>query len=87
MILFDIQHLKSSDAVFGSRPSKYFEMEYPALFRQLIWKALQRKRLPNGNPCQASQYFCKIIYKSTSYYHIYSPPARIAKNPQIIPIA
>ena len=45
MILFDIQHLKSSDAVFGSRPSKYFGMEYPALFRQLIWKALQRKRL------------------------------------------
>ena len=48
MILFDIQHLKSSDAVFGSRPSKYFEMEYPALFRQLIWKALQRKRLSDG---------------------------------------
>jgi hypothetical protein len=31
--------------VLVSRPKKYFATKYPPLFRQWIWKALQRKCL------------------------------------------
>ena len=32
MIFFGIRHLKSSNAVFVSRPKKYFETKYPPFF-------------------------------------------------------